>query len=104
MSGSNIFDLLGSLAWPAAFVGFGLFYKDKLSKLVDAFSSKFETATEIKLGSIELKGPVMDPATNSFRNPETNVPIDGNDYSKTVASVDEEKVRNAIYNNTKGLC
>ena len=104
MSGSNIFDLLGSLAWPAAFVGFGLFYKDKLSKLVDAFSSKFETATEIKLGSVELKGPVMDTATNSFRNPETNVPIDGNDYSKTVASVDEEKVRNAIYNNTKGLC
>ena len=74
-----------------------------MTSLVDAFSNKFENASEIKVGSIELKGPIVDPSTNSFLNLDTNIPIEGNDYSKVKASVEEERARGQIYKDTRGL-
>lgn len=98
MEGSNFWDVLSALAWPAAIAALFLFYRSNLTRLIDAFTSKFERAADIKLGSIELKGARLDPSPDA---PE--VAIDGNDYSREKASEADRSERDKLYNATRSL-
>ncbi len=103
MNGSNIYDLVSAFAWPAALILVAVIYKSKFSRLAEAFVQKFENAKDVKLGSIELKGPIVDPATSDFCDPNDNVPITGNGYEKIAASKEERESRDAAYRSTKNL-
>lgn len=96
LPGTNFWDVLSAFAWPGTLGILLIIYRSKLTQLVDAFTKKFERASEIKLGNIELKGPILDPTS-------TKVPLDGNDYSREAATSDDFKRRNDIYENTRSL-
>ena len=98
MEGSNFWDVLSALAWPGAIAALFLFYRSHLTRLIDAFTSKFERAADIKLGSIELKGARLDPSPEA---PE--VAIDGNDYSRVKAEETDRLERDRLYNSTRSL-
>lgn len=98
MEGSNFWDVLSALAWPGAIAALFLFYRSHLTRLIDAFISKFERAADIKLGSIELKGARLDPSPEA---PE--VAIDGNRYSRVKAEETDRTERDKLYNATRSL-
>lgn len=98
MEGSNFWDVLSAMAWPAAIAALFVFYRPNLTRLIDAFTAKFERAADIKLGSIELKGARLDPSPNA---PE--VAIDGNAYSREKASETDRSKRDKLYNSTRSL-
>lgn len=97
MTTSNFWDLLAAATWPAAIVLLLVFYRGHLSRLIEAFTEKFETATEVKLGTIELKSVVLDVGELP------DVSIEGNDYSRRAATQAERDARYDIYNKTRSL-
>lgn len=98
MEGSNFWDVLSALAWPTAIAALFVFYRSNLTRLIDAFTSKFERSADIKIGNIELKGARLDPSPDA-----PDVSIDGNDYSKIKATETERTQRDGQYNKTRSL-
>ena len=103
MDGSNFWDVLAAFAWPAAFGALLVIYRSNFTQVIDALTVKFERASEIKFGSIELKGAVLDPSPDGDAPSENGIAIDGNDYSREKATPAEQHQRDEIYNKTRSL-
>ncbi len=103
MSPSNLWDVLSALAWPVVLAALLFFYRHKLTELVDAFTAKFQTASHIKLGTVELKGPLVDPSEEGGVSAGDGLPFDGNEYSRVRATKKDMDARDAIYDSTRSL-
>ena len=98
MEGSNFWDVFSAFAWPITIAGIFLLYRSHLTRLIDAFTSKFERASDIRLGNIELKGALLDPSPDA-----SDIVIDSNDYSKVKATETERNERDELYKKTRSL-
>ena len=91
------------MAWPILIGTVFFFYRPNLTRLIDAFTAKFENADDIKVGSIELKGARMDPTSDGQISIVGDVAIDGNDYATQAASLADRERRNELYDKTRSL-
>ncbi len=91
----NYWTLLSSLVWPGSILAVGIIFKDQLSRLIGASALWVKGITEVKVGSIELKGVLIDPGGDIFdKTGET---------SRVPATKLEKENRNKIYNSSRNI-
>ncbi len=91
---SNAWDAIVGLAWPFLIGGSVWWFRDEIRHLLNALSEKLESASELKLGGLELKGP----PTDKFQELEFS---GGRDYKREVATEQDERDRQQVYKDSR---
>ena len=87
------------MIWPAAIAGTAFYFRDQLAEITKSLVSKFQHATKVKIGVLELEGEYFDPkgAVKAIAT------ISGNGRSESSASNTDETSREGIYKSARHL-
>lgn len=91
---SNAWDAIVGLAWPFLIGGTVWWFRDEIRRVLVAISEKLESASELKLGGLELKGP----PTDKFQELEFS---GGRDYRREAATEQDELHRQRVYEDSR---
>lgn len=94
-NGDNFWTLLSSLAWPGAILVGAALFRDQIKSGADAALSWANRASEVKIGSVELRGLRVDVSEAELKK--------SSDIARVKASIEDYQERVQLYRSIRNL-